>query len=200
MEPPLINILIRTSNRPHLFARCLQSIEQQTYPHTHVIVGYDNDGALDYIPDHIDKVPVSSNKAIPYYYDLYCNQLKRYVNNGWFMFLDDDDMLATPTVLQELAQHLTGDHEAVVCQFLRNGLPKPRANYMRHRIVREGCIGLPCLVLHSRHKDLSGLDGYKAGDYRYIKTVTERVKTLFVPLVLVAADRRSHGQAEKNLP
>jgi hypothetical protein len=196
---PLINILLRTSYRPQLFTRCLQSIEEQTYKHTHVIVGYDNDQALDYIPRGMDKIPVSAGKGYPYFYDLYCNQLKKYVNDGWFMFLDDDDVLDRPTALDEIAAHLT-EPGAVICQFLRKATPKPSVHRIQRCEILEGKIGLPCLFLHSKYKDVSGLDGYEAGDYRYILSVSAMVPTKFVPVVVVRTDRRSLGKCEKKLP
>lgn len=195
---PLINVLVRTSNRPQLFARCLESIEEQTYKNVRVIVGYDNDQALSYIPEHIEKVPVHANKAIPFYYDLYCNQLKKYVEEGWFMFLDDDDFFHAPTVLQEISKHMVGEHEAIICQFLRKKRPKPATPLIEERLIIEGKIGLPCLFVHSKHKDFSGLDGYRSGDYRYILSVVERVKTLFLPMVVVETDRRSMGKVLPN--
>lgn len=196
---PLINILIRTSYRPALFARCIESIEQQTYKHTHVIVGYDNNNALDYIPRGMDKVPVSANKGLPVYYDLYCNELKKYVDTGWFMFLDDDDVLDRPTALEEITQHLT-DPGAVICQFLRKGTPKPSDKLIQRREIIEGKIGLPCLFLHADYKNLGQLDGYKSGDYRYILSVTAMVPTKFVPVVVVRTDRRSLGRVDNYKP
>jgi len=119
------------------------------------------------------------------------------VESGWFFFLDDDDILASNTVLEELADHLK-QPDAIICQMLRNGVPKPRDNYINNRIIAEGKIGLPCLVLHSKYKALSGLDGYKAGDYRYIKEVTDQVLTKFITLPLVDAGARGHGKMEQN--
>lgn len=194
----LINILIRTSYRPEQFGRCLESIKSQTYKNVRVIVGYDRIDALSYIPANVEWTFLYADNSVPFFYDLYCNDLKLIVNEGWFFFLDDDDILTTPTVLQELAEHLTGPHEAVICQFLRNGVPKPADNYIRKRVIWEGKIGLPCLVLHSKHKALSGLDGQKAGDYRYIKEVTDQVNTKFITLPLVSAGARGHGQIELN--
>lgn len=196
MELPLINILIRTSYRPGAFARCMESIKVQTYRNIRIVIAYDDESALRYIPAGIDKMRVRQIGHIPYYYDLYCNNLKLAVDEGWFFFLDDDDALTSPTVLQELSEHLAGPHEAIICQFLRNGVPKPADNYIRNGVIREGKIGLPCLVLHSKHKELSGLDGQKAGDYRYIKEVTSQVRTKFITLPLVSAGPRSHGQLE----
>jgi hypothetical protein len=195
-----ITLLIRTSNRPELFTRCLTSIRQQTYKDIHVIVGYDDNASLAYIPEDIHTAPVIANKGIPYYYDLYCNQLKTYVNEGWFMFLDDDDFLHSPTVLEELASHFEGPHKAIVCQFLRKGAPKPLDRLIQARQVIEGRIGLPCLVAHHSVKQIGKLDGYKAGDYRYVKTVTELVTTKFVSLVVVESDRRSNGKPAIFLP
>lgn len=197
MELPLINILIRTSNRPAAFARCLESITAQTYRNVRIVVGYDRAEALSYIPASVEWTFLYADNSIPYFYDLYCNDLKLIVNDGWFFFLDDDDTLASPTVLQELSAHLTGPHEAIICQFLRNGIPKPADNYIRKKVIREGKIGLPCLVLHSKHKELSGLDGQKAGDYRYIKEVTDQVNTKYITLPLVNASPRGHGNMEK---
>jgi hypothetical protein len=123
--------------------------------------------------------------------------MKLLVNSGWFFFLDDDDMLTSKTVLEELADQLK-QPGAIICQMLRNGVPKPRDNYINNRIIAEGKIGLPCLVLHSKHKALSGLDGHKAGDYRYIKEVTDHVPTKFITLPLVNAGARGHGKMETN--
>lgn len=192
---PLINILIRTSNRPTLFARCLQSIEQQTYRNYRIIVGYDHSSGLSYIPDDLTKVYVYADQGLPYFYDCYCNDLKVLVDHGWFFFLDDDDMLTRPTILEELAKHLN-EPGAVICQMLRNGMAKPRDVYIKRGIVEKGKIGLPCLVLHSDYRHTGELDGHKAGDYRYIKTVIGQVTTKYICLPLVDAGSRGHGQME----
>lgn len=196
MGLPLITILIRTSNRPQLFTRCLASVQQQTYKNVQVIVGYDNNAATAYIPETIRRVPVTANKGIPYYYDLYCNQLKSYVTDGWFMFLDDDDFLHSPTVLAELAKHFDDFHKAIICQFLRKGAPKPLDKLIRTKQIVEGRVGLPNLIAHHSIKDVGKLDGYKSGDYRYILTIAESVPTKFVPLVVVETDRRSRGKTD----
>lgn len=197
----LITILIRTSYRPAQFARCMESIRNQTYPNIRVIVGYDNSDALKYTErqSFVYSKYTEPDKSLPFFYDCYCNELKLLVHCGWFFFLDDDDVLSSPTVLQELSEHLTGPHEAIICQFLRNGAPKPADNYIRKQVIREGKIGLPSMVLHSKHKALSGLDGQKAGDYRYIKEVTDQVNTKFIALPLVSAGPRGHGQLEPDL-
>jgi glycosyltransferase involved in cell wall biosynthesis len=194
----LINILIRTSNRPAQFARCLESVRSQTYKNVNLIFAYDNPAALVYLPKKGTRLSVATNSDLPYYYDQYCNVMKMAVTDGWFFFLDDDDILTSPTILQQLAEHLTGPYEAIICQMLRNGVPKPADNYIQKGVIWEGKIGLPCLVLHSKHKSLSGLDGHKAGDYRYIKAVTDKVPTKFIALPLVDAGARGYGKMESD--
>jgi glycosyltransferase involved in cell wall biosynthesis len=190
----LITILIRTSNRPALFARCIESVKNCGYMPRHVIVSYDNPGALNYIPAGTQTIQVTPHIQYPYYYDLYCNTLKLAVTDGWFLFLDDDDQLL-PGALEKLAPHLT-EPGAIICQFIRNGIPKPRDNYIRHKVIQEGKIGLPCLVLHHKYNRIGFLDGWEAGDYRYIKEVTDQVPTKFIALPLVTTDRRSLGEME----
>lgn len=192
----LINILIRTSNRPALFARCLQSIRNQTFKNIRIIVGYDSDKALGYLPFEVVPVMLHRESDLPFFYDQYCKWLAGAVREGWFFFLDDDDYLHSPAVLTELSEHFTGDHGAIICQFLRNGMPKPTSNYMRRGVIRDGHIGLPSLVLRAEHADKLYLDGHKSGDYRAIERITQQVKTKFIELVVVETDRRSHGNME----
>lgn len=192
----ILNILIRTSNRPSLFKRCYNSIISQTAP-AKIIVGYDNDEALSYIPEGIEKYKVSANTDIPFFYDLYVNDLIQKVNDGWIIVIDDDDYLAGNTVIEELMQHLTDPDQPVICQFLRWGRPKPNKHEIANEVILEGKIGLPCLVLHSKHKNIACLDGKKAGDYRFIKSISEQLKCKFVELVVVETDRRSFGKMEK---
>jgi hypothetical protein len=177
----------------------LESIRNQTYKNIQIIVGFDNPKAIRYIPigDNIRKLFIEPFCNYPYFYDIHCNTLKLLVTHGWFFFLDDDDTLASNTVLEELADQLKLPG-AIICQMIRNGVPKPADTYIRKKVIAEGKIGLPCLVLHSQYKALSGLDGYKAGDYRYIKAVTNQAPTKFIALPLVNASARGHGKMETN--
>lgn len=160
------------------------------------MVGFDSCKA-SYLNDYnVDTLAVYKSSDKPFYYDEYCNTLAKSVREGWFLFLDDDDYLHSPSVLRDLSQHFTGKHGAIICQFLRNGMPKPNGNYIRKGIIRDGHIGLPSLVLRAEHAGLLYLDGYKSGDYRAIERITQQVKTKFIELVVVETDRRSHGIME----
>lgn len=183
---PLINILIRTSNRPNEFARCLRSIVAQTYPNIRIIIGYDSDTALKYIPKGLETVFVSADRSLPFYYDCYCNQLKSLVNDGWFFYLDDDDIL-NPNVLKDIPLN---SHAIIVqLQRVNNVVPKD-LNF------RRGTIGMPCLILHHSLKSIADIYGSGTGDYFWIKEVISKVDPVFVPIIVVYSFGRGLGKCQ----
>lgn len=190
----MITALIRTSNRPELFQRALESLHWQTYKDWNVIVGVDSLQAVKYTNLHgfNDQVGLDYYTSEPFFYDKYCQQLAPHVpDDHWFFFLDDDDYLTNPNALAEIAPYLTDPSKPVICQFLRNGVPKPRNG----KRIDAGKVGLPCLFLHATHKHLVKCDGYKAGDYRMIKSVCDTLGGYkFAPVVVVETDRRSFGK------
>lgn len=195
MEYLPINILVRTSHRPTAFARCLSSIHAQTYKNINLIVSFDNAKALDYIPDNAISLPVYSNGK-PFGYNLYCNELKQLVTNGWFFFLDDDDELAYPECLEDLSRYLLDPNEAIVCQFLRNEKPKPVVELMNQGLIIKGQIGMPCIVLHHTQKNVAHFKAQEDGDHLFIQDVQRKMPVRFIHHVLVSAGERGMGVNE----
>lgn len=192
----MINILIRTSFRPNKFKLLVNSILNQTFKDIKVIVSYDNDEALSYIPNEFEKIKVSKNQVIPFFYDNYCNELKNLVNEGWFMFIDDDDVLLDHTTLERVYKEIKGK-DGIICQFSRGGRIKPSDEQIKNREIRRSKIGMPCLILHHSHKNLVDFDGsVGAADYKWIKAVSRKVKLKFVPIVVVYSAKRSYGVTE----
>jgi glycosyltransferase involved in cell wall biosynthesis len=182
----LINILIRTSNRPRLFERCLQSIYDQDYPNIRIIVSVDND-LVDYIPEGIEVIKVEKNNA-HFGYDLYINDLKAMVNDGYFFILDDDDILA-PDVLNKLQF----DAPALLVQINHLGSIIPKSIHFGH-----GQCGFPCLILHHTLKNIADIvipleENKACNDYNWIQAVKDKVELKFVPLVLVICDQKGNG-------
>ena len=191
----MINILIRTSYRPSGFLRTLESIHQQSYKDYRIIVSYDDDRALSYIPETVSKVRVNKHDAL-FFYDNYCNDLKSLVTSGWFFFLDDGDVLSHPTVLQSLRVNLN-TRSGVIVQFSRSGRLKPSNDLIKRRKIQRGKIGMPCLVLHHSHKDIVNFDGsIGAADYWWIKNVSKKIPLKFIQLCLVHTGERDSGSME----
>ncbi len=181
---PLINILIRTSNRPTQFARCLRSVISQNYDNIRIIISTDK--PCNYIPKGLQVITVTPDKSLPYFYDCYCNDLKALVNDGWFLFLDDDDCLA-PNVLSQI--QFTAP--TILVQLERQGYTVPQ-----NTTLARGHVGMPCLILHHSLKHIADIPGMGQGDYFWIKSVQDQVGLSFQPIIVVKSFGRGLGQCD----
>ncbi len=194
----LINILIRhKEGRDVEFNRCNESILNQTYKKWQRIVYWDIkfDNFIS-----LDKGTIHG--LTPKHYNLHCNDLKAQVKDGWFFYLDDDDYLASPTVLEELSHHLFDG--ALIVQFIRkrrrehagvgSHTRKPTDRMIHDKVIKKGMIGGGCLVLHHSFAGVADWKGKPAADFDWIKAVTDVVPTRFVPLVLQIADVKNNGR------
>jgi len=159
-----VTALIRTHNRPEYFKRCMESVLNQIHPRTtppilhlfKVLVSVDdpNDGYVnEYDAYPISFVRVRHDATNPFFYNLYCNDLKSRITNGWFFFLDDDDFLVDNTAIERIIPYLTDPTKVVICQMLRGQYAKPEDRYMDRQRITRGHIGMPCIFVHSSLKD-----------------------------------------------
>lgn len=173
----------------------MKSIDNQTYKNIKLIVSYDDDRALEYIPTGVQKIRVHKSDK-PFFYDDYVNELMEQVTEGWFIIVDDDDFLYDTTALEKISKHLSVRY-GIICQMNRNGKIKPSNELMRAKIIRRTKIGMPCIVLHHSHKNIARLDGsVGAADYTFIKDIQKKIPMKFVNIAVAYCDRRSHGQME----
>ena len=111
----LINILIRTSNRPKSFKINIESICSQNYKNKNLIISYDNKETYNYVLDtlkdiKIDYKLIEVSKTEEYYsYNDYCNKLLDNVCDGYVIFLDDDDKLLDDNALKYINEYLEED-------------------------------------------------------------------------------------------
>lgn len=175
-----INILIRTGFRPQLFARCLESIKSQNYPNIRVIVSIDR--SCDYVPEWCETIRVKPGNE-DYFYDCYLNDLKALVTDGWFMFLDDDEVLADNALLS-----LQLNAPAIIVKTNYMGRIYPPTNELL-----LGLVPMPSIVLHHSLKDIAFFDGGNHGDYTFIKQVQDKVGLSFQDVLLAIVDRKSNG-------
>lgn len=126
-------------------------------------------------------------KTPGYEYNGYCNILKSQVKEGFFFFLDSDDFII-PGALEKIKPRLQED-KANVVQMLRKGNPIPRG-----AVIKPGRIGMPCLILHSKFKDIADITEDLYGDFQWIKKVTELIPWHFIRIPLVNAGTRSNGE------
>lgn len=162
----LINILIRKS-RPELFEKLIASIDHPV----NVIV-------------HDDTL---QREKTPYDWNLFCNDLKEKVNEGYFGFADDDDVFV-PGSLAKLEQLLKDEPDGLIVQFLRNGKVKKPTDFMiTNKMIKYGVIGGGCLILNHRFKNISHWTARRGADFFWIQEVNSKVNLKFVPLILQIA-------------
>lgn len=163
-----ITILIRTSNRPKSFRRCIKSILHQKYPHINLLVSADNAATKNYVEDlNILPVEVRKNTSAKAPYNLYLNDLLSRVEQGWLLILDDDDTLAPDAIKTLIDNKAFDDTSALVLTTMiwPDGRTIPEAEYLGKPPVRKH-IGMPCFMVHTSNKHLLKFDGNKAADYR----------------------------------
>lgn len=97
LNNPLISVIVRTQNRPHLLAKALQSIAAQTYPLVEAVVV--NDGGCD-IADVVADFKSLISQGVQLIEHEQIRGRSAAANSGlqaargvWISFLDDDDAL-----------------------------------------------------------------------------------------------------------
>jgi hypothetical protein len=184
----IINILTRTSNRPLGFMNCHQSITRQTYKKVKYYVSYENEIDEKYIEfDGILKVKVeryagellvnpNGYKHAPY--NLYCNILLENIDDGWILFLDDDDHLLHNRVLQELVSEIhKHDEDTIFIWQMRypNGKVLPTKKHFKFQKIEVKNIDTTCFLFHSKYKEFVKWDEWQASDYRVVSSLYERI-------------------------
>lgn len=164
-----INILIRTSNRPKYFQKCIQSIIEQQYENYNVIICYDKEESLIYLNQfdndyRITYFPLYVESKEKYRFNLYCNILMDKVEEGWIIFLDDDDMLCHDKALSIINEHLTDKNSLYIWKFLR---PDKIIFPKNVNIVRLGEIVSCGFIFNNVHKYNSRWPDKQFGDYAF---------------------------------
>lgn len=211
MHKPLINILTRTSNRPNFFNRNVNSVNSQTYKNIRHIVSYDNDDDLEYINKHnnltlvkIDKDKLirednspnpNTGKYSPH--NLYFNEMLKIVEEGWVIFLDDDDLFYNENSLEIIVNNMIDDDTMIIWQMnFINGLILPPTDELNNK-PKLGKIGSPCFSFNIKQLGDIKWDGWKCGDFRFIEKIYNKTdKKITIPKILI--DINNIGSGNKN--
>jgi glycosyltransferase involved in cell wall biosynthesis len=204
MNNPLINILTRTSNRPNGFDITYHSVKNQTYKNIKHIVSYDDDNDLSYLGNYgdielvkIDKMglinndnSVSPNTGKYSPHNLYFNEMVKYIDSGWIIYLDDDDEFTDETVIEKIVNVINeNDEDTLIFWQFKLGenwiLPKDISKNIPPVI---GNIGGSTIAFNIKYKDIAIWDSWKCSDFRVIDKLYRSVpKIKFIKDVLVLA-------------
>lgn len=195
MNKPLINILTRTHNRPEYFRICKSSIEQQTYKNVNHIVGSDVLCTYtEYYPLTKEETPPPSIPNGHYYtpYNLYLNDLQKYVKDGWIMYLDDDDMFSYTNSLEIIVNNLTSEDDMVIWRVaITPDFIVPSHSFGRDIVACDfSGIGF---VFHSKHLPVDW-GNLSMGDYRVGKQLQNKgLELKWISAVLTQTINGAHG-------
>ena len=201
----MINILIRTHNRPKMFDKCIKSIESQTYKDWRIIISADNKNAgrwaREYKYDCI-RTDHMSQKSSYYarlqnrrrkllkrpkrrvYWNLYFNSLQKKVTEGYVVYMDEDMVFYDENSLQIIADN---SHEDELLIF-RYQLPKREGTYARPVDAkweirpRRGALSTGCFSHHSKHPVV--WMAVKAGDYFAARNLYDRLDSRWIKEII----------------
>jgi len=116
LHSPLISVIVRTQNRPHLLAKALQSIAAQTYAPIEAVVV--NDGGCD-VTAIVTRFKSVNNLSVQLIQHSEVRERSVAANTGlqaaqgtWIAFLDDDDVLV-PDGLENIARFIDWDKNVI---------------------------------------------------------------------------------------
>ena len=137
-------------------------------------------------------VPGWISKPIPY--NLYFNKMYEKVENGWVMFLHDDDQLMKKDSVSTIVKHISDEDEMLFWRVQFPGalvLPK----YI-HFGKRPVCGNLTAIgfMFHSKYKDDAKWDNYSIGDYRVADALYDKIPNkVHINKVLTGLQRSNSG-------
>ena len=174
----LINILIRTSDRPEYFEKCIESVLNQSYQNYHVFVCYDTKNSYKYLKKYeknekITVFYVNENSEEKYKFNLYCNHLLDKVESGYIMFLDDDDIFIHNSSLHVINWYLL-NHKLLTWKFLRPDQLIFKKDVQEKLVL--GDIDTACVCFHSELKDKSIWKDQQYGDFNFYAPLFEFCK------------------------
>lgn len=197
---PVINILTRTFKRPKSFAKCRESILNQTYTKSegkfgdrsiliNHIVG--SEVECDYFP--AIKLSKKEGKLLPW--NLHLNDLGKVVKTGYVMYLDDDDMLMSPTSVQEMVDEIVDEDTMLIWKVRISTWTAPNDKHFG-KVIKKGQVSGIGVLFHSKHLPVPWL-AMPAGDFHIIEHLSKKLKVKWVNKILTGTqgDRNHHGKA-----
>lgn len=175
----MVNILMRTSNRPKGFARTINGLKKQTDQNFKLIVSVDNDETELYVKNSnydCEVIRVQHEKRNhPDHnpYNLYVNDLIDRVTDGWYVVIDDDDIILENLVSS--INNICWDDDSVYI-FKIDFMGKEIPSHSFGKSITFGDISSPCIVMNFKNKDIAKWKPVRGGDFNYIKDIVESGK------------------------
>lgn len=202
-KEPVVNVLVRTSARPNFFAKCIDSILNQTYENINIYVSIDdkkNDYTVKYpvYPVFVDRkkdfpqVDYGEQYGKVFPYNDYLNDLQAKVKEGLILILDDDDEYIDKRAIEKIINEYKKGYELIFWIVKIDSLVIPDSDKLgkEPELYKMSMIGFAYDVKH-RIKFLP----YKRADYRVAHKLWKAIdksKIIGINEILSAAQDGAH--------
>lgn len=183
-----IHIIVRTHLREVNFNNVINSIIKQDYKNYIIHIVYDHEDSLIYIKKYLKihtitnnvlhKVERRSDKIV--FFDLYCNDIKEQINDGWIMFLDDDNCFIHNCCLK-LINNFMRNTNIVVWYFLRpDKIIKPNLSSLKYGDI-DNC----SYIFHHSIKNSGHFGDFYGSDFTFIAKLISKHSAKLINYTLV---------------
>jgi hypothetical protein len=206
-ENPIVNILVRTANRPNFFVKCIKSIQKQTYQNINIFVSID-DKSNDYTIKY-PVYPVFVNKTNEYHlpdtsenygrvmtYNLYFNSMYPRIDKGLILYLDDDDCYPETNSIEKIVNEYKKGNELIIWKVKIGNkvIPEPEYFGKEPAVFQISGIGF---AFDAKYKAHAIWEEFKRGDFRVAKKLFNIIpKCIHINEILACSqDGAHHGMA-----
>jgi hypothetical protein len=132
----------------------------------------------------------------PSYHNLYFNPVLQTIDEGWVIFLDDDDFFKDENSVMKISEYLSDVDTIYIWKMITSGnLVIPRDLSFQTKKIKLGDIGSNCFTFHSKWAKSSQWDGYKCGDFRFLESLSKIIpNTTWIDGVFVVVPIAGFGK------
>lgn len=214
----LINIITRTSGRPNYFNVCRSSITQQTYKNINHIISVDDNESEEYIKKQslpyirLKKIPKDNYEPKSFWYhknadkdrvatyNLYFNEIYQHIEDGWIMFIDDDNMLNFNNSIEYISHYLKSPDHLVSwrAQFPGYTIPRQGTKISLTSPPTPGNIAGQSFIFHKKWIKKAQWDYLGGGDFRVFHSLFNTIPNyIFLDNVLTKVQSQpNHGNRQ----
>ena len=187
----MINILIRTHNRPDKLKECIKSIERQTFKDWKIIISADNERAEKWVKPYgyyyirTDKIKYKRRDKgrMRKHWNIYMNILQSKATKGFIIYMDEDMILYTENSLQLVADNSHEDKLLIFKYRIRQDIgTRPGGSYWK-KTPKRTHINTGCFSHSVKHK--VRWKGISAGDYFAVAELYKRLETIWLDEIIL---------------
>jgi len=199
-----INVLTRTSGRPKFFMDCKKSIDEQTHKNVNQIISIDDPSSMHYV-QNLNFIKVSKRKpfskvppGVGYAtHNLYLNNLQDKVEDGWIMYLDDDDHFKKNTALEIIIKRITSEDDLLIWRVDHKVKLIPEDVYWG-KDPQYHHISMPGFMFHSKYKSHAIFDDLSWADYKVVSNLYKIIPNkIWIDEVLTGV-QQGRGRGKRN--